>query len=132
MKKDSQKKLSQELRAFFIKKEYPVPFGLLDNAYVDVLPESHKKILADAFCRAWMYRQSKLGKVELFFNAFERGPFYKKYHYESYLYKVMCKFEELGFIKRRDPESEEYLIKADKFIEQRHYENIVEKESESR
>lgn len=115
MKKDH-KNISAELRGKFMTEEYPIPFGLLDNSDVDELPYSHKRLMADAFYRAWMYKQHKLGEEKLFFLAHERGPWYKKFHYESFLNKVFDKFEKLGYIQQLGRSKGVYVIVLDKIL----------------
>ncbi len=116
------KKISAELRANFIRVDYPIPFGLLDNCFVDALPYSHKRVMADCFYRAWHFRAHKMGRAELSFNYLERGPFYRKFHYQHRLLVMMDKFENLGFISKILGKNETYLININKFIHQRHYE----------
>lgn len=114
--KTRQRQLSNELRGNFMKEEYPIPFGLLDNVLVDELPYSHKRLMADAFHRAWTYKQHKLGEEKLFFLAHERGLWYKKHHYETFLNKVFEKFEKLGYIQQLGRSKGVYVIELDKIM----------------
>lgn len=119
MARDSHKKISHELRAIFIKAEYPIPFGLLDNSDIDLMPYSHKLLMADAFYRSWTHKQKKASDEKLFFLSHERGPCYKKYHYDSFLDKVFDKFERLGYIQQLGRSKDVYVIELDKILNAR-------------
>jgi len=97
-------KISEELRGNFMKEDFPIPFGILDNQIVSDLPYSHKRLIADAFYRAWAHKLHKRDNGKLFFVVGERGPYYKKFHYFLFLEKVFLKFEKLGFVKRKSKE----------------------------
>lgn len=112
----AQFEISRKLRANFMSEDYPIVFGILENQKVDGLPQSHKWLIADAFHRAWTHKQHKKGECKLFFFIYERGPYYKKFHYASFLEKVFSKFEALGFIKAIDRSKESYVIDIEKFM----------------
>ena len=115
----AQGKVSTELRGKFIEMNYPIPFGILDNLDVNYLPYSHKRLLADAFYRAWTYRQNKQNE-KAFFLLHERGPWYKKHHYDSFLEKVFSKFENLGLIQKLGRSKGVYIFEMEKILNGRH------------
>lgn len=113
-----QKKLSQELTAYFMKKDVPVPFGLLQNKEVDALPYSYKKVMADAFYRACKYKELKRGKGDLIFSYRESGPLCVPL-FDSKLKKIMQTFLDMGFIFPVENDHSRFRINVIKFISQR-------------
>lgn len=113
------RKVSQDLRGFFMLKDSPIPFGLLDNKFIDTLPISYKRLLADAFYRAYAYKSNKLGDSLLLFDYLNRGPNYKFLHDQDFLRKVMKTFEDIGYIRKHKKSKYFYEINFHKFVNNR-------------
>ena len=114
-----QRLLSADLRGFFLKVDYPIPFGLLDNCDVDKLPLDYKKIMADAFYRAWFAMYKKNGNCGLRFYLFERGKIYKTLYEQKYLLSIAETFEKMGYIRKIKRPKHWYEINANKFLNNR-------------
>ena len=114
-----QRLLSTELRGFFLKEDYPIPFGLLDNSNIDKLPMPYKKIMADAFYRAWLALYSKNGNSYTKFNLHAQGRIYRRNYTCEYLSRVAHAFEDMGYIRKFKGSQVWYEINSHKFLNNR-------------
>ena len=114
-----QRILSQEIRGKFMEIDFPIPFGLLENLDVDLLPCNRKMIMSDAFYRAWAYHANESPGKSLIFDSVKRGGFYKDVYPKAFLKIVMTEFEKMNFIRKVSGSETIYQCNIIKFIHER-------------